>query len=63
MAVANARYFGGDVNCPQANIFDGRLDVCIVQGMSNWKHCRYFPAFLPAAIPIIPPFRPTAAGG
>ncbi|NLP18213.1 MAG: diacylglycerol kinase family lipid kinase [Firmicutes bacterium] len=44
VAVANARYFGGGMLiAPQANIFDGRLDVCIVQGMSKLETLQVFP--------------------
>ena len=58
VAVANARYFGGGMLiAPQADIFDGLLDVCIVQGMSKLETLQVFPRIFTGGHTEHPSFR------
>lgn len=44
MAVCNGGYYGGGMNInPQANLFDGELELCIVRPMPLWKILAFFP--------------------
>ncbi|WP_100404855.1 diacylglycerol/lipid kinase family protein [Bacillus solitudinis] len=44
VAVANHPYYGGGMKiCPNANSQDGKLDVCVVHGLSKWKLLSLFP--------------------
>lgn len=47
IAVANGQYYGGGMRiCPGAKIDDGKLSMCVVQGMSRLKLMMLFPLVL-----------------
>ncbi len=47
IAVGNGRYYGGGMLAlPMAEITDGLLDVCLIEGMSRLKILHLFPKFM-----------------
>lgn len=46
-AIANGRYYGGGMEpCPEADLRDGLLDVCLVRNVNKLKILAFFPKFI-----------------
>ncbi|MCX7746215.1 MAG: diacylglycerol kinase family lipid kinase [Clostridia bacterium] len=46
-AVANGKFYGGGMMpCPDASIYDGELDICLVRDIGRFKILRLFPKYM-----------------